>query len=71
MKSVRETIREAEALDLRRRHQIDNQVQSINRLLNGGTYEGEIQELHAELAAAQAERDEALEKLKGYESDGS
>lgn len=63
MKSARQTMRDADALDARRRHQIENQIGTINRLLNGGTYEGEIEELHENLAAAQQQRDAALEEL--------
>lgn len=63
-KTAQEIIQEAEALDARRRHQIENQVGTINRLLAGATYEEEIAELHENLAAAQAERD-ALKELLG------
>ena len=68
MKSARETIREAEALDARRRHQIDNQVSTINRLLAGGTYDQEIQALHEELAASQTEADELRRKLESIQA---
>lgn len=66
MKSTREVIREAEALDARRRHQIENQVNTINRLLAGGTYDQEIRALHEELAASQSEADELREKLRKH-----
>ena len=70
MKSTREVIREAEALDARRRHQIENQIGTINRLLGGSTYEEEIQELHENLASAQQQRDAALEELEQLKKRG-
>lgn len=65
--AAEELLRRADELDARRRHQIANQVSTINRLLNGGTYEEEIQALHEELAAAQAEADDLREKLEEAE----
>lgn len=72
--TVEEVTKRADELDRRRQHQIENQVSTINRLLNGVTYEEEIRSLHEELAAAQTERDAALEELrllKGDDPDGS
>lgn len=57
-------LRRAEELDQRRQHQIQNQIGTINRLLAGATYEEEIQELHENLAAAQQQRDAALQELE-------
>lgn len=64
---IDEVIRKADELDARRRHQIENQVGTINRLLNGATYEEEIQELHENLAVAQAERDALQARLDAKE----
>lgn len=69
MKSTREVMREADALDSRRRHQIENQVGTINRLLAGGTYDEELRALHEELAASQAEADNLRARLKQYETE--
>lgn len=49
---------QVEALDLRRRKQIDNQIATINRLLDGHTYDEELSTLHEQLAEAQAKVEE-------------
>lgn len=69
MKSTNDVLREADELDSRRRHQIENQVATINRLLNGETYEGEIRSLHEELAASQAEADRLRDELAKLQGD--
>lgn len=45
------------AQDLRRQRQIKNQVDTINRVMQGGTYTDEMRELHERLAAAEAEKE--------------
>lgn len=68
MKSLREVMREADELEARRQHQIQNQINSINRLLEGSTYDDEMRTLHEELASTQAELDKAqaeIRRLKG------
>jgi hypothetical protein len=44
---------------------IRNQVTSINRILDGGTYDSEMQALHEQLAEVTAERDRLLRESKG------
>lgn len=61
MKSIDQVIREADELDNRRRHQIENQIATINRLLVGVTYDEELRLLHEQLATAQSR----IDKLEG------
>lgn len=49
----------ADALDLRRRHQINNQIAIINRLSDQGGYDDVMQDLVARLTETQALLDEA------------
>lgn len=57
-------------VDRRRRAQIDNQIAAINRLAAAlhheapWTYTDEMKELHQQLAAAQADRNSALERVR-------
>lgn len=54
-------------LDARWQARSQNQVDSINRILQSGTYDDEMAALHEQLAAAQVERDQALQQLKQRE----
>jgi hypothetical protein len=59
---------EVDALDQRRQKQVENQRQSIDRLLGGATYDSEMERLHLELADAQARAEKAeleLRRLRG------
>lgn len=67
-KANRQLLEQARALDLRRQAQIINQVDTINRLMQGGTYDEEMRALHEELASTQMELADArleLDKLRG------
>lgn len=61
MRSNEEILSVAEDLDNRRRHQIENQIQSINRLMEGSRYDQEMKILHEQLAEAQS----WIDKIKG------
>lgn len=77
MKSTREISRVADELDARRRAQIANQIDSINRLLEDGSYDSEMAHLHEDLAHERA-KNEQLEadvvqlkvRIKELESHG-
>lgn len=73
MNSTREVMEQADELDARRRHQIDNQVAAINRLLEDGSYDSEMAYLHDELALAHAKIERLEKELKDLkeERDGS
>lgn len=58
-KAVQDIRREADALDARRRHQIDNQIAIINRISDQGGYDDAMQDLVARLSETQAQLDEA------------
>lgn len=51
--SARRIKLEADKLDQRRQAQIANQISTIDRLLEGATYEGELATLHEQLADTQ------------------
>lgn len=51
---MNEMLDRADDLDKRRQLQISNQIDTINRLLNGGTYDDEMRILHEKLAECQA-----------------
>lgn len=53
MNPMKKMMADAAALDSRRQHQIRNQVEAINRLMAGGTYDEEMAKLHLMLAGAQ------------------
>jgi hypothetical protein len=56
----------ADFMDARRRRQIDNQIKSINRLMQGPrTYDDEMRTLHEELAKRDALLDELYDELRG------
>lgn len=48
---------EAQAQDLRRQKQITNQIEIIDRLMDGATFDGEMARLVETLSATQAELD--------------
>lgn len=50
---IKKMMSDAAALDNRRQQQIRNQIESINRLMSGGTYDDEMARLHMMLAGAQ------------------
>lgn len=52
------------ALDARRQAQIQNQIDSINRLLKDGTYDGEMAALHDTAAEQRARADSGLAELR-------
>lgn len=57
-------------LDVRRQRQIDNQIATIDRLLEGDhTYDDEMRTLHEGLATAQAERDALQTRLDEVEAE--
>lgn len=60
MKATEGVRQAADAFDNRRRLQITNQVATINRLMEGGTYETEMAHLHEELAETQARLVDAM-----------
>jgi len=55
---------EIAALDDRRQKQIRNQVASINRVMQGSSYDDEMAQLHAELADTQSRLEAALLELR-------
>ena len=55
-----ETLKRAALIDQRRQAQLRNQVQTINRLLAGATYDEEMKTLHEQLAETQVRLQEAL-----------
>lgn len=57
-------------LDARRQKQIDNQRQSIDRLLGGSSYDAEMATLHEQLADAQARLDAATRELRALKGEG-
>lgn len=65
MAEAQRIVHEAEQLDVRRQIQITNQIASINRLLESGSYQGEIESLHKELV----ERDHKLGMIRAIASD--
>lgn len=50
---MKKMLADAARLDSRRQHQINNQVQSINRLMTDGTYDTEMERLQLMLAGSQ------------------
>jgi hypothetical protein len=64
MNPIQEKLKRAAELDDRRRLQIQNQIDSINRLLEGHTYEEEMEDLHALLVAEQSEVARLEEEVK-------
>jgi hypothetical protein len=61
---------EVDALDQRRQKQIENQRQSIDRLLGGATYDSEMERLHLELADWQARAEKAELELRILRGEG-
>lgn len=59
--------RQLNDVDARFRARLSNQIDTINRLLNGSTYDTEMDALHDALASAQAERDALRERVKALE----
>lgn len=55
---------EVAAVDDRRQRQIRNQVASINRVMQGSSYDDEMAKLHAELADTQARLEAALLEIR-------
>lgn len=68
-KAVEEITAKADALDLRRRHQIDNQIAIINRLSDQGGYDDVVQDLVARLTEAQAQLDEAKAEISRLQAE--
>lgn len=72
---VRQVMQKAQDLDLRRQHQIHNQVAAINRLAYAmevgeeWSYTDEMQALHELLAQAQCDRDSALNRVRELEGE--
>lgn len=63
-KAVEDVRLAAQELDNRRRLQITNQVAAMNRLMEGGTYDTEMEHLHTELAETQARLVDAMLEVK-------
>lgn len=55
MVSKEEILRKAKELDDRRQAQIQNQIDSINRLLDNGSYDDEMKALHDKLSQTRVE----------------
>lgn len=55
---------EVAAVDDRRQRQIRNQVASINRVMQGSSYDDEMAKLHEELADTQARLEAALLEIR-------
>lgn len=68
--AVQKVVSESQALDLRRQHQIHNQIGAINRVLAGWqgdtawTYDDEMAELHRHLANTQGVLRELVDSLR-------
>lgn len=64
---IQERLRLAGELDRRRQKQIDNQVEIINRLLDGKTYDEVFEATVVELSTVQVERDDLAARVKELE----
>ena len=60
---------EVAAVDDRRQRQVRNQVASINRIMQGGTYDDEMAKLHEELADTQARLEAALLEIRALKGE--
>ena len=60
-----EHIRRVEEIGQRYEARIRNQVESINRILAGGTYDTEMEALHVQLAEVTADRDRLQREAAG------
>lgn len=68
-KSRRQLMRDIADLDARRQNQIRNQVGTINRVMQGGSYDDEMRVLHEDLAAVQHQLEEALLEIRRLRGD--
>lgn len=57
-------------LDQRRQNQIRNQVGTINRVMQGHSYDEEMERLHAELAETQRRLESALMEIRRLKRSG-
>jgi len=69
LKTIEQIRQEAAALDLRRQKQISNQIEAINRITTGWTYDEEMSALHARLADTQVRLDDALATIARLEEE--
>lgn len=60
-----EHIRRVEEIGQRYEARIRNQIESINRILAGGTYDTEMEALHVQLAEVTADRDRLQREAAG------
>lgn len=63
-----ELLEKSGQLDSRRLTQIRNQVSTINRLMQGGSYDDEMRKLHEDLADTQVRLDDALAQIRGLQA---
>lgn len=69
-KATAELQAQAQELDNRRQMQIRNQVASLNRVMQGGSYDDEMATLHEELADTQVRLEDALQELRRIKESG-
>lgn len=65
---IKEHARRVDEIGQRYEARIRNQVESINRILAGGTYDSEMEALHLQLAEVMADRDRLQAELDSAKS---